>query len=983
MRPRRLAPAAALLAALALALGACTGGEPPPAATPEASPAAEAPSTPAPTAEATPSPVATPEPPPEAACANGVAVEEPEARPGLVADCVALLASRDALRGEASLDWGGGLAIGRWEGVAVEGEPPRVTGLDLSDKGLTGSIPRGLRRLRLDEVRLAGNALTGCVPSAFGDARGDAAYLGLPWCLRYDRLDATGAVAEAGGWAILGAGGEVLATWEGLRSEAATLRVHQTDAGGTSWAPEFGAVSEGDLFEWRKASDCWVRYLVTGPPVHPSAGYGRWEFPVEWMTYAATGEGCTGAVGSAAVLGADEAAPRVIPATAIDAPVRHGPWLLRPWGWEGAVEEPVAIPTVSGDPFTVRPGAYTEDIAVARGFPRWREPAMPAGWRFGSAATGPLAAPADGYTATYVNAKGYFAATIYVARGTDWPLPVDVLDYGPSIFETRIIDGLWAIVFYAPGGRSPLASTAVQIFDDAAGIFYTVHGRDRSITGHNIEPLIEIARSLLPTDTPEATRTAEAPSTPAPTATVTAEAPPPEVACANGVAVEEPEARPGLVADCVALLASRDALRGEASLDWGGGLAIGRWEGVAVEGEPPRVVRLDLRDRGLTGSIPRTLWRLRLDEVRLAGNALTGCVPSAFEDASTHDVASLALPWCLRYDRLDATSEVAEAGGWAVLDADGEVLATWEGLRSEAATLRVHQTDAGGTSWAPEFGAVSEGGLFEWRKASDCWVRYRVTGPPVRPSAGSGRWEFPVEWRAYAATGEGCTGTVGASAVLRADEDAPATVSTAEIASPVRYGPYLLAPRGWEGEIEQPALHVPSAASGGGASGASGASARPGRSPFVYTQDLAEARRVLPLWRDPVLPAGWTFHGAEAGTVNSPYIGYCADYLEENGYFGATICVRIPIYRPDYAPVLVANGSEAFEARMIGGYVARVRYSPQGAAYDRLLTIVVQIFDADTGIEYEVAGHDPNLKGSNVDSVIAIARSLLPTDGAP
>ena len=515
-----------------------------------------------------------------------------------------------------------------------------------------------------------------------------------------------------------------------------------------------------------------------------------------------------------------------------------------------------------------------------------------------------------------------------------------------------------------------------------------------------------------PAATPEATPAAEAPSTPAPTAIATPEAtpaaeapaptaiptaeatpaptptaapapePPPEQACANGVAVEEPEARPGLVADCVALLASRDALRGEATLDWGGGLAIERWEGVAVGGEPPRVTSLDLRGKGLTGSIPRTLRLPRLDEVRLADNALTGCVPSAFEDASTHDVASLALPWCLRYDRLDATGAVAEAGGWAILDGNGAVIATWEGLRSEAATLRVHQTDAGGTSWASEFGAVSEGGLFEWRKASDCWVRYHVTGPPVRPSGGSGRWEFPVEWMTYAATGEGCTGAVGASAVLRADENAPTTVSTAEIASPVRYGPYLLAPRGWEGEIEQPALHVPSAATGGGPSGASGASAWPEGSSFVYTQNLAEARRAIPLWRDPVLPAGWTFSRAEAGTVNSPHIGYCAVYREENGYFGATICVRIPIYRPKYAPVLVADGSEAFEARMIDSHVARVRYSPSGPAHDKLLTVRVQIFDADTGIEYEAMGHDPSLK-SDVEPVIAIARSLLPVAEAP
>ncbi len=551
MRPRRLAIAAALLAALALALAACTGREPPPpaAATPEASRTAEAPSTPAPTAEATPTPAPTPEPPPEVACANGVAVEEPEARPGLVADCVALLASRDALRGEASLDWDGDLAIGRWEGVAVEGEPPRVTGLDLRDKGLTGSIPRGLGglteltdlrlagnrltgvipewlgevwtlsaliladnaltggiprsigRLWLDEVRLAGNTLTGCVPSAFGDARGDAAYLGLPWCLRYDRLDATGEVAEAGGWAILDAGGEVLATWEGLRSEAATLRVHQTDAGGTSWASEFGAVSEGDLFEWRKASNCWVRYLVTGEPVRPAAGSGRWEFPVKWVTYAATGAGCTGVVGSATVFGADEAAPMVLPSTVIDAPVRHGPWLMVPLDWEGAIEErvPHVSGAASGATDVAEPTAvHTFDIAVARGFPLWREPAVPARWIFDHAEKGTESAPVDGYTAVYANERGRYAAWITVSRITESPYRLDAFDGGGSISETRIIDGRLAVVRYVPPGRTAVAPTKVKIFDEAASIVYIVHGFDRDFLGNNVEPTIEIARSLLP-----------------------------------------------------------------------------------------------------------------------------------------------------------------------------------------------------------------------------------------------------------------------------------------------------------------------------------------------------------------------------------------------------------------------------------------------------------------------------------------------------
>ena len=494
MRPRRLVPAAAFLAALALALAACTGGEPPPATTPEATPAAEAPSAPAPTAEASPepapSPAPTPEPKPEQACANGVAVEEPEARPGLVADCVALLASRDALRGEAMLDWGGGLAIGRWEGVAVEGEPPRVTGLDLRDRGLTGSIPRTLRRLRLDEVRLAGNALTGCVPSGFGDARGDAAYLGLPWCLRY-ALDATGEVAEGGGWAILDADGEVLATWEGLRSEAATLRVHQTDAGGTSWAPEFGAVSEGDLFEWRKASDCWVRYHVTGPPVRPAAGSGRWEFPVEWMTYAATGAGCTGAVGSATVLGADEAPPDIVQSpdvARLGAPVRHGPYLMVPAGWTGVIEPEVEVAVTPpvfrtpegsdasgsadqpGDGATQEwPASYPHasqlrsyqmrldgtapdwpavhsrmmSPAEVRQHPLWREPVLPSGWYMHKAEVA-----LRGYEAHYVNAEGFLAVRIRV-----WWLPLEPFDWSVTNHPTRInelgiIDGHPATVHY-------------------------------------------------------------------------------------------------------------------------------------------------------------------------------------------------------------------------------------------------------------------------------------------------------------------------------------------------------------------------------------------------------------------------------------------------------------------------------------------------------------------------------------------------------
>ena len=538
MRVRCASFAVALL--LALALASCSGGEQPQAASPPApasTPAPTAPVTPAPTAaavtpEATPTPEATLTPTPEQACANGVAVADPEATPVLAADCEALLSSMDALRGDASLDWGGGLAIADWEGVAVSGEPPRATGLDLRGKGLTGSIPRALRRLPLGEALFAGNALTGCVPSAFEDAAThDAASLGLPWCLRYDRLDAAGEVASAGEWAILGGNGEALTTWEGLRSGAATLRVHETDAGGTSWASEFGAVAVNDLFEWREASDCWVRYRVAGAPAAPPISPGRWEFPIEWMTYAATGAGCTGAVGSGTVLRADEAAPDVIPAAGIASPLRHGAWLLIPTDWSGRreatgkdgdslratgniVEPKLAVPAqgqVEGNPgatgYFAPSRVETSDIAEARRLiPLWRDPVLPAGWRLDRAEAGTDDSPVSGYSAWYVNAHGYPAVWIRVFHADVQPL----YKWAPRgaasalVDEARSIDGHAILVEYSPPGpnHSRLALTKVQIFNAGMGVVYWLRGQDRSLQGSRIDPVIEIGRSLYRTTVP-------------------------------------------------------------------------------------------------------------------------------------------------------------------------------------------------------------------------------------------------------------------------------------------------------------------------------------------------------------------------------------------------------------------------------------------------------------------------------------------------
>ena len=109
------------------------------------------------------------QPPPAPGCANGTAVPTPNANRGLVQDCETLLAAKDALRGAATVNWGTGTAISSWDGVTTGGSPSRVTGLNLSNRSLTGTIPAGLGRLfALTTLNLSGNQLTGSIPEELG-----------------------------------------------------------------------------------------------------------------------------------------------------------------------------------------------------------------------------------------------------------------------------------------------------------------------------------------------------------------------------------------------------------------------------------------------------------------------------------------------------------------------------------------------------------------------------------------------------------------------------------------------------------------------------------------------------------------------------------------------------------------------------------------------------------------------------------------------
>ena len=99
---------------------------------------------------------------------------------------------------------------------------------------------------------------------------------------------------------------------------------------------------------------------------------------------------------------------------------------------------------------------------------------------------------------------------------------------------------------------------------------------------------------------------------------------------------------PGLMRDCINLLAVKDSLRGTATLNWGLDTAIADWDGVTTGGTPSRITKLLLPAKSLTGSIPAGLWTLSaLTHLDLSGNALTGDIPANLR--WLHNLQSLRL----------------------------------------------------------------------------------------------------------------------------------------------------------------------------------------------------------------------------------------------------------------------------------------------------------------------------------------------------
>ena len=180
--------------------------------------------------------------------------------------------------------------------------------------------------------------------------------------LRYDIFDPSGSVAEPGHYAFLADPHDpssVVTTYEGLRAglrNGATigLLIHKADADGASQAALYDAVEAGDLVEWREASDCWMRYVVTEVHPDPTGAPPRKLLTIQVYSYPYPDTGCSGALrttGSRTFTWT----PELMRTGNFTVPFHHGPFLIAPRTWSEDLPETASItpPVITWPPDSI------------------------------------------------------------------------------------------------------------------------------------------------------------------------------------------------------------------------------------------------------------------------------------------------------------------------------------------------------------------------------------------------------------------------------------------------------------------------------------------------------------------------------------------------------------------------------------------------------------------------------------------------------
>ncbi len=603
---------------------------------------------------------------------------------GLLEDCSALLAGRDALSGAAELNWRRDLPLGRWQGVELAGDPPRVTGLDVSLLGLTGQIPPEFGRLvELRRLAVGGNALTGPVPEALARLPNlEKLHLfrrqhTAQGTIHAETRNTAPAAPPPAPGAIVGTNPDLRCTSynSGLAADCeALLGMRDTLAGSATlnWHPtvpieQWPCIDVGGQPQRVTRLRCSKRGL---DGILPSA-LGDLDEVVSLSLYGnalsgtippslgrlsklrrlnLTSNRLTGAIpAELSQLSALEnlllnrnrlSGP--VPPTLADLPklnmlrlggnAFHGcsppPRLLDVQKHDFSPSTFHCLPLAFGKDGLKRDAAIllaARDRLAGQGELNWSAGRSIAEWQ--------------GVTLAADESQGVIGLDL-TGAGLTGQIP---RQFG----ELAVLQTLKLGDNRLTGAVPP---ELVQLTD-----LQELNLEDNLLTGVFPPALLAKRRQLVVIGSAGnqfvGPAQLEQPAPTQPTSSLAG-------ARCQPVATIDME----LLADCGTLLALRDALAGAGTLNWNAALPIAAWRGVTIGGEPARVVALDLpasgltgripaelgeltslrrivlSDNSLTGAIPRELGELeRLVELRLEGNALTGAVPPAVAIAADPD----------------------------------------------------------------------------------------------------------------------------------------------------------------------------------------------------------------------------------------------------------------------------------------------------------------------------------------------------------